>query len=573
MNTKNIISITGAILILLTSCDDYLEPVKDNRLFEDQVFTNPQYAEGLLLNAYDDLPTSYSFTDVATDNAVTNEKGSNLLRMATGEWKASFTPVAEWGSAYRNIYYLNLFLSNLEEVEWSWEREEVNALFLKRLKGEAQGLRAWYEFQLLQAHAGLSEDDILLGFPIITERLDAEDNLQLPRDTYEDCVTQILSDCDAAITNLSAEYVDTGDPIYDAVYGESWDNRFTSRAARALKSRVLLHAASPAFTLNSTENEKQQRWEDAATSAGEMLSEAGGLAAISPNGDQFYLPQSEDPLVNPDVIWRANLDEGRTIESQNYPPSLFGQGRVNPSQNLVDAFPMLNGYPIDHSSSGYNPSDPYVNRDPRFEKYIVYNFSKLRGASIFTATGLNSDDVINQVPTSTRTGYYLKKLLNTAVNLDPNVNSVAVHIFAYFRFTEIFLNYAEAANEAWGPDADPNGYGFTARDVITAIRSRAGIEQPDNYLAELTTKEQFRGLIQNERRLELCFEGFRFWDLRRWNSSLTEACQGAFVAFNGGGFTYDYKEVEQRSYQPYMVYGPIPYNETLIYDIRQNKGW
>jgi hypothetical protein len=573
MNTKNIISITIGILFLFTSCEDFMEPTKDNRLFEEQVFGNPIFAEGLLLQAYDELPTTYSFLDVATDNAVTNDKGSNLLRMATGEWKSTFSPVSEWAPSYTQIYYLNLFLDSLEAVEWSWESEVQDSLFLKRLNGEAHGLRAWYEFKLLQAHAGLSDEDVMLGFPIVTKSLTVEDDLELPRDTYEDCLQQVLSDCETAIDNLNNEYKDSGDPDYDAVYGKAFRNRFTARAAKALASRATLHAASPAFTVNLSEAEKQQRWETAATYAGDLLSEIGGLAGLSPTGHLFYLPETNPLVFDEDVIWRSDYDENRTVESQNYPPSLFGDGRTNPSQNLVDAFPMADGYPINHTSSTYDVDNPYANRDPRLTEYIVYNGNTLRGGTIiFTAIGLTKDGN-NATTASTRTGYYLKKFMNPLVNNDPSTPNNAIHFYTYFRFTEIFLNYAEAANEAWGPDGDPEGYGFTARDVIAAIRERAGILPPDNYLAELTTTDAMRDLIRNERRLELSFEGHRFWDLRRWNSDLTEACQGAAITLNGAAFNFNYEEVEKRSYEPHMIYGPIPYNETLIYDIKQNKGW
>jgi starch-binding outer membrane protein, SusD/RagB family len=567
----NTIVILSGLLLLLSSCDDFLEPTRDNRLFEDQVIGNPVYAEGILLNAYDALPTSYSFEDVATDNAVTNDRGSNLLRMATGEWKSSFNPLSEWNYAYNQIYYLNLFLEKLHEVEWSWEREEINQLYLRRLKGEAYGLRAWYEFQLLQSHAGLSDNNELLGFPIVTEVLTVEDDLELPRDTYEACLQQIMNDCDTAITNLSDEYEDIDDPIYDAVYGDNFKNRINATIVRALISRVALHAASPAFTINLSEAEKAQKWETAAMHAAELLTGIGGPAGLSPTGHLFYLPETSPLTFDEDIIWRSDYVLNNTVESQNFPPSLFGQGRTNPSQNLVDAFPMANGYPITHPSGAYNESAPYLNRDPRLDHYVVYNLGKVRNVPILTLVGVTKDGN-NATTESTRTGYYLKKFMNPNANLDPTFSNNAIHFYTYFRYTEIFLNYAEAANEAWGPDGDPDGYGFTAREVIAAIRSRAGIDQPDNYLIELTTKEEMRELIRNERRLELCFEDFRFWDLRRWDADLTEPCRGVFVTLDGS-INYDYQEIEERKYDPYMIYGPIPYNETLIYDLKQNKGW
>ena len=138
------------------------------------------------------------------------------------------------------------------------------------------------------------------------------------------------------------------------------------------------------------------------------------------------------------------------------------------------------------------------------------------------------------------------------------------------RYTELFLNYAEAANEAWGPSADPRGNGFTATSIIQAIRNRAGITQPDAYLATITTKEQMRELIRNERRIELCFEGFRFWDLRRWNLPLTETAKGMSITNN----VYTIIDVEARAYQPYMKYGPIPNLEILKNrNLVQNEGW
>ena len=151
----------------------------------------------------------------------------------------------------------------------------------------------------------------------------------------------------------------------------------------------------------------------------------------------------------------------------------------------------------------------------------------------------------DSLETSTRTGYYLKKLLREDVNMNPNSTSTKKHYDAIIRYTEIFLTYAEAANEAFGPDGT-GANGFSARDVIAAIRKRAGITQPDNYLASITTKEDMRTLIRNERRLELCFEGFRFWDLRRWKADLTETAKGVNITKNATSYTV--VDVEPRAY-------------------------
>ena len=561
------------LLITLLSCEKLLEPQRDNRLTGEQVTGDPAFAEGLLLNAYLALPTSYTLDEVATDDAVTNDRNSSLLRMATGEWKSTFNPMETWNSSYKQIYYINLFLEVCENVEWSWESREVNNYFLKKLKGEACGLRALYEFQILQKHAGVSADNELLGFPIVTNTLTVEDDLNLPRNTFDECVSQILNDCDTAIKYLPRVYSDTGDPEYDAVFGSTFNNRITGDAVRALKSRLALHAASPLFTAGKSEQEVLLLWEQAASYAADILSEIGGISGLSPTGKTFYLPVTFPGLkFDPDIIWRSAYQTNNTLENSNYPPTLFGEGNTNPSQNLVDAFPMANGYPFRHPSSGYDPSQPYANRDPRLTDYIVYNENKLRN-NVTIYTHLNgTKDGINASTVSTRTGYYLRKFMNPGVNLDPVFSTNAIHFYTYFRYTEVFLNYAEAANEAWGPDADPLGLGFNARDVIAAIRIRAGITQPDQYLNSIETPDQMRQLIHNERRIELCFEGFRFWDLRRWKEPIDTPVNGVFISVNGS-YSYDYQLIENRNYQPYMYYGPIPYNETLIYDLKQNMGW
>lgn len=245
---------------------------------------------------------------------------------------------------------------------------------------------------------------------------------------------------------------------------------------------------------------------------------------------------------------------------------------------MVDAFPMANGYPIDDASSGYDASDPYTDRDPRLETYIVVNGST-EGASsstVYTSIDGGTNDGLNVKSTSTRTGYYLRKLLREDISITSTSSTTQNHYNPRIRYTEIFLAYAEAANEAWGPTSDGGSHGYSAYDVIKAIRERAGVgtSNNDSYLESIKSdQDAMRELIQNERRLELCFEGFRFWDLRRWSvdlDKLNETAQG--VSITGGVHTII--DVENRVYKDYMYYGPIPNSEILKYDaLTQNKGW
>ena len=555
--------------VSLFSCEKLIEPKKDNSITEDLLVKDPIFAEGLLMKAYYALPNEYNFeTDVASDDAVTNDPGSVYRNMAVGSWRSTNDPISQWKTAYENIFYINHFLSIYQDVNWSSNPNLTpakntlrNTLHKKRLKGEAYGLRAWYKWRLLQNHGGVAEDGRLLGFPIIDKYITTEDNWAVPRNTYAECVTSIFNDLDTAIKYLPAQWADGADADINATSGARFLNRINGNAAIVIKSRVALLAASPAFSASSGVT-----WAQAATFAGPLLKT---LLPLYANGVTFYLERSSK-----EIIWNRAEVSKRTWEQNNFPPTLFGYGRTDPTQNLVDAFPMKNGYPItDLVNSTYDPTKPYTNRDPRLAKYIVYNTATLKSTAINTYIGAPSNG-INVLLTSTRTGYYLKKFMNENVKLDPGSATSQMHNYALVRMTELVLNYAEAANEAWGPAGDPNANGFTAKSLIGLIRTRGGVT-PDNYLASIADATTLRELIKNERRIELCFEGFRFWDIRRWNdvATMQNPVKAVYITNNAGVYTYDYQTIEERKYSANMIYGPIPYNETLKYNLDQNKDW
>ena len=575
-NTNIILLFIG---LTFFSCEKFLEPKIDGTLSEGQVLNDPVYAEGILLRAYVLLPDDYNFgNDVASDDAVTNDLQSTYRRMATGEWKASFYPGQAWTSAYEQIYYTNKFLLIYNDVLWARDPRlsaEVNAfknaLYKKRMKGEAYGLRAYAKARLLQYHGGATESGELLGYPIVSPGLSSAGDWKLPRATFQESVNDIFRDCDSAIANLPLIWKDllttSGYPpenvhLNTAYQGVKYLNRINGSAVRAIKAQVALLAASPAFSASSGVT-----YADAATIAGSLLDTLGTLY----NNSVTYYKE----ISNKEMIWHRARVSKRTWEQNNFPPSLYGYGRTNPSQNLVDAFPMSNGYPISHASSGYNADNPYAGRDNRFREYIIYNNAIFKGATIGTYEGA-AQNGINMGDYATRTGYYLKKFMLEGVSVNPGSPLSTNHTYTLLRMTELLLNYAEAANEAWGPTADPNGYGFSAKVKIGELRARAGIGGGDPYLASITTTEGLRDLIRNERRVSLCFEGFRFWDIRRWNDVVTmKAPVKSMHITQVDGVVTDYNvtDVEDREYTDHMIYGPVPYNETLKYNLIQNKGW
>lgn len=574
------------LALVLPGCSLF-EPEDDNHSTLERVYEDPSFAEGLLIRAYTYIPTNdYRWDEVATDDAVTNNQFNSFMRMATGEWSSLYNPQNLWDNSNRAILYINHFLDVVDEVPFKWTDEAFNDLFVRRLKGEAYGLRGMFKYYLLRNHAGVGADGQLLGIPEYNEFITTEEEFTSPRQTFAESVSSAYADLDQALTLLSTDYGDVGDAgdlpagfdpetnidSYNTVFGDFAQQRMSGRHVMAIKARLALLAASPAFNPGGD----AKLWEDAANFTAALLDDIGGIAGLDPKGHIYYLKAqvdgaqltSGDRLDLPEILWRRPIYTNRAREQSNFPPSLYGDGSVNPTQNFVDAFPMANGYPISDPASGYDPANPYAGRDPRLSLYVVYHGSQLKGKTIDTSVG-GSDDGLNALPNSTRTGYYLKKLLREDVNVNPSSPGDQKHFNTHIRYTELFLNYAEAANEAWGPDGSgPNG--FTARQVIAAIRDRAGIAQPDNFLAAVSDKDGMRELIRNERRIELCFEGFRFWDLRRWNEDLTVPAKGVRIE-NG---TYTYFDVEQRNYDnSYMQYGPIPYNEVIRFKLVQNQGW
>lgn len=608
MKTRHIILYCIGLLAI-SSCDDMFQPADENHRQQDAMYEESQYAYGLLMYGYDRLPyITTTQTDVATDDAVTNVKNSAYLNMATGTWASDNNPMSQWDNCKDGIQYVNLFLSMVERVKWAPSAISKQQMFIDRLKGEAFGLRAVLYYYLLQAHGGYADDGVLYGVPLLTAPEDGSSDFNQPRATFANCVQQCFADCDSAMALLPADYADieTDEEIpakyralgaqktgYNLVFGARSRNLMSAKIAEAVKAQVALLAASPAFRAQSGVTSAQ-----AAALCANVLNRIGGIDGFDKTGNVWYKNKTKleaNATEMPEILWREDRHLNNTQEADNFPPTLYGSGRVNPSQNLVDAFPMRNGRPITEAGSGYDPQNPYANRDPRLQDDIIYHGSTFKKMVICTGIDIpneksETNDNLNSIETSTRTGYYMKKLLRDDVSVNPSSPLTQQHIYPRIRYTEIFLAYAEAANDAWGPDADPTGVGYTAYDVIKAIHERAGIgkdeygrELPggDSYLEECKADQgKMTSLIRNERRIELCFENKRFWDLRRWQMPLNEPVMGMKVekvdpSRDDSPLRYTTFEVEGRKFDSsYQWYGPIPKGEVLKWSrLVQNRGW
>lgn len=590
-------------LILLTciwgsivSCEDLLDPKLTNEWSSETVWTNPDMAQAVLTQVYADLmvvPDHYddNFLDAATDNALTRNYGSSVYRASMGAFSRSTNPLGNWDTMYDKIQSINLFMEKgvTDDVIYNRVSKETDQAIKTRLLGEAYFLRAWCSFKLLQTYGGRTDEGEALGYTItnhfIGDKESAKPSL-FKRDSYKDCVSQIVSDCEEAARRLPVTY--TGD---DVVVGKSKIGRACGLAANALKARTLLYAASPAYQdkdviqINGMGNftvlneaTYQAGWERAALFANEVLKNAGINYTFTAMAAKDLADAGSDTPA--DFIFRTYMGLVHGMESRHYPPFYLGNAQTIPSHNLAAAFPAKNGYPITDSRSLYDEQDPYlIARDNRFNMNLYYQGKKFGAYNSNIDVSEGGKDSESFHIYASRSGYYLSKFLSTTQKnmLDPIQTLNSRHFNPLLRKTEVWLNYAEAANEAWGPEGKGDDCKYSAYDVLKIIREKSGGITDATYLSEVASegKDAFRKLIQNERRIEFAFEDHRFWDLRRCLLPLDTTIEGIQVTKTDNGLSYEIKEIEQRPLDALRYYYlPLPNDELLKNpNLKNNMGW
>jgi starch-binding outer membrane protein, SusD/RagB family len=581
MKTTHKILILLALIPLL-SCESMLEPQLDGTLSEEGIWENNLRAFGFLNNAYLNLPNGYNrisgaMLDAATDDAVCPDPLSTIHGFYNGNWGPYNVIDNVWNKNYEGIRKVNTFLLKIDDVPLpktsnALGTDESILRMRERMKGEAYFLRAYFYFELLKRYGGI---------PLTEKTLTPTEAATIARSSVDECFEFIFDDCDSAAAKLPRKY--GIEPVIVGYNDAKELGRSTSGAAKALKSRVLLYWASPLF--NTADDDT--RWQHAASAAKEIIdytvdeNGSGGKVyglnrfTSTVNMTDLFTTNSVLPLYHQEIVFSTQYYTNTTVEQLNAPISFGAKGLTNPTQNLVDAFPMNNGKPITDPTSGYNPANPFNNRDPRLAMTVVNNQSTLtvndKTAVVETYTGGN--DGPGAYPNVSQTGYYLKKfLLPHAVWDGRTVNITRTWIL--IRFAEVYLNYAEARNEAYGPDAEVYA-------AIKALRMRAGF-RPSDVQAGLN-KEQMRVLIRNERRLELAFEEHRFFDVRRWRLYDDPAQLNELLKIRGvkitkeqdGSFTTDVNHlVQERQFSPKMYFYPIAASELLKNEsLEQNTEW
>ncbi len=576
MKTYSKILILLSVLVL-AGCDDLLEPKTDNTYPSSDTWRLADKAKGVLYNAYAAIGNTIdaydgNFLDCATSDALTNNYSSGIYKLGQGVLSTTVNPLDIWELAYAQFANIHMFLENglNDNIRYSVLDEEMNERYKTHYRAEAYFLRAWWGWQLLRVYGGKVAGGEVLGYPIVLSTEDGKKPMK--RDSYERCVSQILQDLDTAMEGLPDKYLDEGG---DAITGTANMGKACRNAAWALKAIVCLYAASDAYQPdNVTDDERQAKWERAARLAEEAIGNIGGkpawLTAGVVSGDNNTMPV--------EYLFALSSGKGNSIEKSNFPPYWQGSGRTNPSQNLVDAYPMKNGFPISDSRSDYDQKNPYSGRDPRLEMTILYNGAKFKGSTIDMFEG-GKDSRSLEPDRASRTGYYLKKWIVDKVSFTPGATANANHYYPLIRHTEVWLAFAEAANQAWGPiGRDPEGGQKSAYDALAELRAGAGITDTE-YLDEIAAdgKEAFDKLVLNERRLELAFENHRYFDIRRrlLKSEMAESVKGVDVIRTSTGFEYTVKEVEHRYLSgDRYIYSPIPFSESSKNPLlEQNVGW
>ncbi|WP_295119868.1 RagB/SusD family nutrient uptake outer membrane protein [uncultured Chitinophaga sp.] len=562
----NNIMIGVAVMTLGTACDKgFLDRAATTQQQDKDIFSNFAVTDQVISNLYSRTPRvlryvgGNSMLASAADEGKDASTWMNSFRFNAGSWSGNDNPIGNsWRDCYVAIRQANSILEGIEKYGTPDDPNNIGAL--SRRRGEVFFLRAFFLSELMKQFGGVL---------IITKTIAIDDVVTLngARTTYDSCLAQVIKDCDSAYRLLPSvnKDIDVG--------------RVTKGVTLALKSRMTLYAASPLWaiagktdykgdiTIDKTASDPA-KWEAAAAAAKALLDfkDEGGapvyiLEPTLPARQDIYRTRA---LQSREVIWMRMRDDDQGFDQYTFPFGSGGWSGVSPSQNLAGDYEMQATSLIPSATgSGYNPAQPFVGRDPRFYTDILYNDATFKGRKMEFWLG-GKDEMSNNTDHS-RTGYAMRKLNNESATIGQT--SRQIHSIIY-RLAEFYLNYAEAQNEVLAtPDA-------SVYDAINAVRVRAGVKP---FLAGSMTKEQMRDAVRHERRIELAFEGHRFWDVRRWKiAAETEPILwGMKSTKNGDGtFTYEIVKVEDRPFAPRMYMIPITQDETLRNpNLKQNPEW
>lgn len=592
-------------ILFFASCNSFeSEPLNWNS--EDRVLnpgdsTDNSAVKQLFYACYLNLPTLHnrmasSYLDAATDDALPSRTNTVLDYYRDNLISAGNLPDAYpnpngsgtltvWQNSYQGIRCVNLFLSKVDIFPPS---AQVPADYIKQMKAEARLLRSFYYFDMLKRWGGVP----LLGDRVLT----ASDDLNIPRASIQEVADYITNEISPDVPGSCYNDLHAAQSIVDENDPDNQGNMIghvNQGVALALLSRLHLYLASDLYSENLSSNERKIKWQTAADWAKRLI-DLGVYDLYTNTSEPFrqFAMEAKD-FPNKEMIMVKLAGSPTTGIEQNNAPTGYSytastglvnsNGYTSPSQNLVDAFLTLDGKSIYLNydpkqgydpSAGYDEQDPYANRDPRLKRFIFVNGDIWLKKAVETFDG-GANRGAQQGVNYTRTGYYLKKFLGDNSNV---VNYTAYyHHYQIMRYAEILLNYSEAVNEADPANDTEIVYG------LIELRKRAGIKAGNDGryglpAAGTYSQDLMRNIIRNERRIELCFEEHRFWDIRRWKIAedvMTKPVRGVRITKNSDAtLTYSYEDAAPSSFLPHMYWYPIPRVELWGNNaLEQNPGW
>ncbi len=579
-----ILLLTG---VLALSCNkEYLDKQPDDMLTIDQLFQNRTETERYLRNVYSRLPDE--LTPWTNYTGISDEGDILFVQMShnavnLGNWSPLSVPFNDYSGLYQGIRSASVFISKVGECT---ECEALSVGTTKVWAAEARALRAWYYFLLMRKFG-----------PVVLMKemlpVDVEASLtQIPRSSFDECVDYIIQELNTAQTDLPAKITDSREL-----------GRVDSRVVQAMKSRILLYAASPLWNGNAdfsnfkNADGKQlvsttydvNKWKKAAD-ASKVLIDLMPEGLYKKNVGNVF-----DPFVsyrdvfndrfNQEIIWARPSTDGWNYEKHLAPRQVTGYNGIAATQSIVDSYYMANGKMINESGSGYVETgfstaattytksgdwNMYVGREPRFYASILYNgdiwpFTGEGQIKVqFYATGASGRNGSHDY---TPTGYLITKYISPNSNV--RTGQIEMKTYIFFRLAEIYLNYAEALNEHDPGNPDIKKY-------IDLIHERAGIPGLPSGLSQ----DQMRERIRLERKIELAFESQRVFDTRRWkiaeqtdNGPMYGMATSKGTSFTDASF-YERTVFETRVFQKKHYLWPIPQseidrNKAMV----QNPGW
>ena len=547
LNKKVKTSLTVALFIVLTfgftSCNDsFLDLKPTDSYTEDVVFNDPDLASAHVNYAYRLYPWGFKrpLQIARVSDEISGRGGAaSYWRILEGFATPTFNTLLNiWTESGYSRWPV---IKQCNEFLYKTEESDIDKKILDRLTAEVKVLRAYAYFDLVNFYGGV---------PLITKPFGLNDDWKVPRDSYDDVMKFIFKELEESIPMLPLEYKKED-------YG-----RVTKGAAMAMKARALLFYASP---LNNPSNDKS-RWQQAADAAKDVIDL--GIYELYPDYKKLFM---EAGAWNSEIIWARptdnDIDKEARIEQVFYPNGWKGFAQVHPIQNLVDDYEMANGKKIEEPGSGYDPQNPYVDRDPRFYYTILYNGApfKERTVETFIPGGQDSPDGEESSWNATETGYYPRKFITEEVSGIGWETSNPPWI--WFRYGEVLLNYAEAMYNLEKEDV--------CRDYINMVRSRPSVDMPP----VTESGEALWERLVNERRIELVFEENRFYDVRRWKIAeevFSEDRERMYVTKDEvtGEINYEVRLLHKADFPKHMYYAPIPQDEIDKNNLlEQNPGY